>query len=266
MKKKPIIYQDIPLNYRVVGTGSAVMLLHGFGEDGSIWNDFIPALAANYRVIVPEIPGSGDSLFLPMEIPGLENYAHAIDAILQQEAINRFCFIGHSMGGYIALAFAQMFPQKLYGLGLFHSSAYADDENKKAIRRKGIDFIKENGAQAFLKTSIPGLFADTQKNNAAIQSLIQKASRFGPDALVQYYEAMMARPDRAALLKSAAFPLLFIIGRHDAAVPFEHSMQQIQLPEIAHISILHNSAHMGMLEEKEKSLGALVNFLQAIHV
>lgn len=266
MEKNQINYQNIHLSYRVAGTGSPVMLLHGFGEDGSIWNDFIPAIAANYRVIVPDIPGSGDSPFLPIANPGIENYAHAIDAILQQEAIQRFCFIGHSMGGYIALAFAQLFPQKLNGLGLFHSSAYADDENKKAIRRKGIAFIKENGAQAFLKTSIPGLFADAPKNNAAIQLLIRQASRFSPDTLVQYYEAMMARPDRTDLLKTAAFPLLFIIGRLDAAVPYEHSMQQVQLPALTHISILQSSAHMGMLEEKEKSLQALVNFLQAIHV
>lgn len=266
MTKKLLPYNNSTLHYNVGGEGKTVLLLHGFAEDSSIWDDFIPGLSAHYNLIVPDIPGSGKSTLLQETQVGLEEYADSVHFILAKENVEQCCMIGHSMGGYITLAFAEKYPGMLEGIGLFHSSAYADDEQKKETRKKAIEFIKEKGSNAFLKTSIPGLFADAEKSKSAIDGLIEKGKQFSPEALTQYYEAMITRPDRTAILKSVLSPVLFIMGELDKAVPFEHSLQQSFLPEESHIHILRNSAHMGMLEEKEKSFNSLAHFLHSVYV
>ncbi len=119
---------------------------------------------------------------------------------------------------------------------------------------------------AFLKTAIPGLFANQEKSKTHIDLLLERAKDFTPEALIQYYEAMIARPDTTQVLKDIQHPVLFIIGEHDKAVPFEHSLQQSHLPAFADVNILRNSAHMGMLEETEKSFSILSHFLSAIYV
>ncbi len=174
--------------------------------------------------------------------------------------------IGHSMGGYITIAFAEKYPELLNGFGFFHSSAFTDDEEKKQIRLKAIEFIKKNGAEAFLKTSIPGLFTDEFIKNYSyrVENLIETAKQFSPEALVQYYYAMINRPDRTDVLKSVNKPVLFIIGEKDKAIPLQASLKQCHLPAISHITILKNSAHMGMLEEKEKCIQTVLGFLQSL--
>lgn len=261
-----ILYNGSNICYNVYGQGPAVMLIHGFAEDKRIWDRFVPQLAKEFTLIVPDIPGSGQSDMLKGNQISICDYAEVMHEILKKEKIDSCCIIGHSMGGYISLAFAEKYKNKLTGLGLFHSSAYADDATKIETRRKGIEFIKTNGPLAFLKTSIPGLFADTEKSKAEINLLIDRAKTFSGEALIQYYEAMIARTDRTHVLKECSFPVLFIMGRHDKAVPFQHSLQQSHLPSISYINIMENSAHMGMYEEKDKSFSALLYFLQSVHV
>jgi pimeloyl-ACP methyl ester carboxylesterase len=266
MSTKTFSFFNSQVSYRVRGKGAPVMLLHGFAEDGSIWDELADKLSARYRLIIPDIPGSGSSTLLSNDQAGMEGYADAMHALLEKESIEQCSIIGHSMGGYIALAFAEKYPAKLNALGLFHSSAYADDAAKIETRQKAIGFIEQNGAAAFLKTSIPGLFADAEKSNAEIAILLEKGKTFSSEALIQYYESMMARPDRTYLLKTLGVPILFIMGQHDKAVPFEHSLQQSHLPKQAHIHILRQSAHMGMLEEREKSFEVSAHFLQTVYV
>lgn len=258
-------FQQHPIHYRVIGKGAAVMLIHGFAEDNSIWNDIVAALSENYQLILPDIPGSGGSPAMTIQ-HGIEDYAAAMLAILQEEQFTNAVVIGHSMGGYIALAMAEKKPSTIKALGLFHSSAYADDALKTATRQKAICFLQENGSQAFLKTSLPGLFADPPQHKKSIDKLLQKAENCKSDTLIQYYEAMIKRPDRTDLLIKAKFPVLFVMGFEDKVVPFSHSLQQSHLPPTGHISILRESAHMGMIEEPEKSLLVLTDFLRANYV
>ena len=165
---KEIIFYNKKIFYKTEGNGKPVILIHGFAEDSSIWKHQIKALKENFYLIIPDLPGSGQSEMLEGEIL-IENYAEVIKAIADKELKdsnqNTCTIIGHSMGGYIALAFAEKHPELLNGLGLFHSTAYADDNAKKETRRKGIEFIKNNGVELFLKTTTPNLFSDTTKNN-----------------------------------------------------------------------------------------------------
>lgn len=167
------------------------------------------------------------------------------------------------MGGYVTLALADYYPNHVSALGLFHSTAFADSEEKKATRWKGIDFIRQHGSFEFLRTTSPNLFSGNTKAKKPdeVTEFIGGLSNFSPTALVSYYEAMIKRPERTEVLKDSHLPILFIMGEHDMAVPLQDSLKLCYLPEKAYIHILHESGHMGMLEESEKSNWILDNFL-----
>ena len=260
MKLSSIIFRDAAISYTIYGEGKAVVLIHGFAEDSKIWDHPVSYLQDKYKLIVPDLPGSGRSTMITEPAVSLGVYADCIKEILKAESIDQCTMIGHSMGGYITLAFAAKYPGMLEAFGLFHSSAYADDAAKIETRKKAIQFIQANGAEAFLKTMIPGLFYD-KDNAAVINAVIENGKSFSKEALIQYYEAMIARPDRTQVLRDATVPVLFIMGQHDKAVPFEHSLEQSHLPAHAYIHILRHSAHMGMLEETDEVNKTLANFL-----
>ena len=258
--QQSIKYQNATIYFQVIGEGRPVFLLHGFGEDGSIWKNQIDALQNDCQLIVPDLPGSGQSGFV--KNADIETYAVIIKMIVDSfidTTSRKISIVGHSMGGYIALAFAKKYPDSLQSLGLFHSTAFADGEEKKLMRKKAIDFIQEKGAYTFLKTSIPGMFNDA--NAIFIDELIEKGKAFSEPELIQYYKAMMDRHDSTDVLRNFSKPVLFVIGEYDMAVPLQSCLQQCYFPAISHICILKKSAHMGMLEEKEKANAALRSFL-----
>jgi pimeloyl-ACP methyl ester carboxylesterase len=265
MQTKTFIFQHKNIHYKVYGEGKPVILLHGFGEDSTVWQLQIDALQNDFLVIVPDIPGSGESAFIPGA--NIETYAEILKELCDLELQGAGAvLVGHSMGGYITLAFAEKYPQYLKAFGLFHSSAFADTAEKKATRKKAIEFIKEKGAYTFLKSSIPGLFTQQFKDQfpQKVEALIEAANNFTPEALIQYYEAMIERPDRTEVLKRFDHPILFIMGEHDMAVPFESSLQQCYLPKQSHVHILRHSAHMGMWEEAENANKLLLEFLSLV--
>ncbi len=247
--------------YRIIGEGNPVMLVHGFGEDGTVWKNQVEFLKDKFRIIIPDLPGSGKSELI--ENSSIEGMAEVLHQIIHEEDIDHCVMIGHSMGGYITLAFAEMYWNHLSAFGLFHSSAYADSKEKITTRQKGIEFINEHGAFAFLKTATPNLFSPLTKaeNPGLIDKQINSLDNFSPAALVSYYEAMINRPDRTAILLQATVPVLFIIGKYDNAVPPEDSLQQCHLPEKSYIHMLNRSGHMGMLEEPLQSNQILEKFL-----
>jgi len=167
------------------------------------------------------------------------------------------------MGGYITLAFAEKYPGSLAAFGLFHSSAYPDTEEKKEARLKSIEFIKNNGVNAFLKTTIPNLFTPG-KHLKEIDKLIEEGKNFSPEALMQYYRAMISRPDKSEVLKKYNKPVLFLIGENDPVVPLDVSLKQCHLPRISHIHILKESARMGMVEQPGIAREKISAFLQNI--
>jgi pimeloyl-ACP methyl ester carboxylesterase len=262
-----ISFQTKKIFYRIEGEGQPVFLLHGFAENGNIWNHQIAALKEKNLLIVPDLPGSGNSEMLSWEC-NLKDYADVVktiadEVVFKNNLSEQICLIGHSMGGYITLAFAEKYPELLNSFGLFHSSAFADTEEKKLTRKKTIDFIKKNGTELFLKASIPNLFSEKTKKEkpGLIQRLFELAKDIPPEALIQYYEAMILRPDRTSVLRTFEKPVLFIIGKDDLSVPLNASLEQCYLPSVSVVHILENSAHMGMWEEKELSNSFLKNFL-----
>jgi len=263
---KTILHRSFTLSYKIEGKGFPVVLLHGFAEDGTIWDGLTASLKNDYRLIVADLPGCGRSP-LP-EIPKagmpLEELADLIIALLDEEGIQQCILIGHSMGGYITLAVAEKYPDRLKAFGLFHSTAYADSAEKIAGRRKSIEFINKNGAPAFIRQSTPNLFAESTRKERPelINSLIDRYASFDPNTLVHYQEAMISRPDRTHVLQQFTGPVLFIIGEQDALIPLQSSLQQTHMPRLSHIHILENAGHMGMLENRDGSHRILDDFLR----
>lgn len=258
---KKIIYKGHTISYREFGIGKPVMLVHGFGEDGNVWQNQVDPLKEKFHLIIPDLPGSGASEII--DDMSMEGQAEVLKAIIEKEGTGPLTMIGHSMGGYITLAFAEKYADDLKAFGLFHSSSFADTEEKIATRRKGIEFMQKNGAFEFFKTSTPNLFSPVTKEEkpAIIDQQISSLRNFSDRAAVLYYEAMIERPDRTEILRKTTGPVLFVMGEHDKAVPIEDSLKQSHLPGKSYIHVLSNSGHMGMFEEPERTNRLLIEFL-----
>ena len=279
--EKSILYQNKKIFYRSFGSGDRVMLVHGFGEDGNVWDNQAPSnspegrgtantqalpventlLNKGFRFIIPDLPGSGRSEMI--DDMSMEGMAEVLHTIIHKENIDRCTVIAHSMGGYITLALVENYWNHVNAFGLFHSSAFADSEEKKEARKKGIEFINQNGAFEFLKTSTPNLFSPNSKEQIpnAIATFIETLKDFTPQALIAYYNAMMVRPDRTSILKNTKNYVLFIAGEHDNAIPLNDVLKQCHLPEKSYIHVLKKSGHMGMMEETENANRILEEFL-----
>ncbi len=266
--QKELITGNSTLSYSVYGNGEPIILIHGFGEDSRIWNRQIEYLQDNYQLIVPDLRGSGGSTLNETPV-SIESMADDIRLILDEEKIGHCIMLGHSMGGYITLAFAESNPSYLKAFGLIHSSAYADTDEKKEARRKSIAFIKEHSAFEFMKTTIPNLFAagfnQLQKNK--VDELVEQSKQFSSEAVIGYYEAMIARPDRTIVLYNTTVPVLFFIGEEDKAVNPGDAIKQSALPAICKVKLVSGIAHMGMLEatdELNKTIAEFINTVQQL--
>ncbi|GAB3017279.1 alpha/beta hydrolase [Niabella terrae] len=261
MERKSISINNRIISYQSGGSGQALILLHGFGEDHHVWEAQATALSRQYQVITPDIPGSGLSELT--DDVSMEAIADCLEEIAAAEGLEGITLIGHSMGGYITLAYAEKYPDRLSAFGLFHSSAIADHEEKISNRRKGIDFIRKYGAQQFLDLQPGNLFAPATLSERAplVDDFKKSYEPFTDTALIEYYEAMIARPDRTAVLENARVPVLFVFGAADTIIPLEVTLEQAALPATSRVEILKDSGHMGMLEEPDLSTRILEDFL-----
>ncbi|MGB8190313.1 MAG: alpha/beta hydrolase [Chitinophagaceae bacterium] len=260
--QKNLSFQNKKLQYRVMGEGQPVVLVHGFGEDQQVWDHQTENLAKRFMLILPDLPGSGGSELA--DDVSMENLAEAIHAILMQEKLETVVMMGHSMGGYVTLAFAEKYPNMLRAFALVHSTAYPDTEEKITTRRKAIEFMRRNGAKEFIKNSSPNLFsAETkQERPDLVETLTNLYKDMDVHALIAYYEAMIKRPDRTHVLKEFNRPILFLAGEQDSAIPYDQVVQQSALPLLSYLHALHRSGHMGMWEEPKESGLILEEFVK----
>ncbi|QNA45771.1 alpha/beta fold hydrolase [Lacibacter sediminis] len=238
------------LSYFITGKGNqSIILIHGFGEDSRIWKYQVDYLQNDYRLFIPDLPGTGQSAIGTGEL-SMESMAAMIKQMMDAEKIDQCIMLGHSMGGYVTLAFAELYPEHLTAFGLIHSTAYADSEEKKAARQKSISFIKEHSAAEFMKTTIPNLFSQrfTKEHKDQVDELIAQGNQFTSEALIAYYTAMINRPNRSHVLQNTTVPVLFFIGEEDKAVSPADALAQTALPTVSMAKLIPGIAHMGMLE------------------
>jgi pimeloyl-ACP methyl ester carboxylesterase len=172
--------------------------------------------------------------------------------------------VGHSLGGYVSVAFAKQYPSVLTGLGLFHSHPFEDLPEKKEERIKAINFIKTNGHIVYVKQIIPKLFAElfATSNEFLINSLIFKASQYNQNTIIGAQEAMLNRPDYSEVVRNIDCPVLMIIGKQDKTVSYPISMKMMPLPRVVDVHILPKVAHMGMFTARDKSVKIVRNFME----
>lgn len=237
------------LAYRKLGKGPVVVLLHGFPENGNLWRNIWPALSEDNTVIIPDLPGSGESTFTG-ETLSMEQLANSVKLILDKEGIDELVLAGHSMGGYIALAFAERYEHMLNGLSLVHSTALADTDDKKENRRRSAELIQRGGREPFVKQMIPNLFFDSfkQEHPEVVEKQVQEALKIEAKSLVAFLDAMRNRPERTNVLKNTSFPIQFIIGKNDHVIPFNNILQQSHLSNSNFVSVYQRCGHMSMLE------------------
>jgi pimeloyl-ACP methyl ester carboxylesterase len=239
------------------GKGFPVILLHGFCETHQIWNDLAEELSSDCRVITLDLPGFGKSQ-LPLQPFSIDDVGRLLTDWLSTQNINKPAIIGHSLGGYVALAMAQGNPDLFSGLGLFHSTAFADSEEKKNNRDKTIAFVEQFGVAPFVETFITGLFH--QKENPAINLVREIALTTPLDTLIGYSKAMRDRPSREGLLKVFQGHVLVAAGTHDSVIPISMSQQVSELAPNTMFYKLDNVGHMGMFESPKDSLNCLQEF------
>jgi pimeloyl-ACP methyl ester carboxylesterase len=206
--------------YSDTGAGLPVIFLHGFCETSDIWSDMQNKLSKKFRVITIDLPGFGVSPLLEYQF-SLEDVATEIKKFLDSISLKKYVLIGHSLGGYIALAFTKLYDENLLGLGLFHSSVFEDDKEKKVNRTKLMEFIKKNGVKTFIKTFIPSLFYKENLStlDGVIRNLKKSAENTLPESVIQYARAMRDRKGSEKTLSELLTPVMFIIGEEDASVP-----------------------------------------------
>jgi pimeloyl-ACP methyl ester carboxylesterase len=245
------------LAYIDEGKGKQTLLLiHGFGEDHRIWEHQIEFLSSHYRIIAPNLPGVNcKPLALHhSQAPSIRMYVEVLHELMHHLHIEQYFIIGHSMGGYIGLSFADYYVNHVQGLLLFHSTTYEDNEAKKTSRMKVAEFIQEWGVSKYLETATPNLFGDAFKksNPAAIQNVIDSGLGISPEAMIQFVFAMRNRKAMTHLLHQNTIPVWMIAGEADLAVTIQDSLEQIKLLPSSNSLVLKEVGHMGMLEATDQ--------------
>lgn len=251
------------LAYRRFGSGPAVMLIHGFPASGSLWRETALHLSQSCTVLLPDLPGTGDST-LEGEAITIEELASIMPAILDDAGIARCIAAGHSMGGYIALAAAGLYADRLDGLSLVHSTALADNEERKEKRRKTIALLRNGGKAEFIRGMIPALFSEAFKHAhpEVIQERIEDGMKQPVETMIAFYQAMMDRPERLDILRRASFPVQWILGAEDSTIPWQSCLQQSSLPDVSFIRLYDDCGHMGMLEQAFLMQKDLLKFVE----
>ncbi|MFA5782798.1 MAG: alpha/beta hydrolase [Bacteroidales bacterium] len=260
-----IKYNSVNIHYKTEGKGDALVLLHGFTESLEIWDDFSAELSLFFKVICVDLPGHGSSDCIG-ESHTMELMADVVKTVLDEENMKECVMIGHSMGGYIALAFAEKHPAYMKGLGLFHSSALPDTPEGKANRTRAIEVIEKNHTE-FVMNFIPDLFAPANRKplEKEINVLVEKAQTMSKQAIIAAQRGMMERRDMQYVLKNADYPVLFIAGKQDTRVPYNKVLEQIVLPKDTTALLLHDIAHMGYLEARDKTIYAVKCFVDGAY-
>jgi pimeloyl-ACP methyl ester carboxylesterase len=260
-----IKFKDASLFFRDEGKGDAVVLLHGYLESSGIWNGFGELLAKQYRVISMDLPGHGKSSPV-CENQTIEIMADTVNAVLDHLEIGRAVIIGHSMGGYVTLAFAEIFPEKTPGYCLFHSHALADSEEKKMNREREIELVRSGKKSLIVNVNIPRTFAidNLDKMAAEVERAKQIALGTKDYGIICALHGMKSRPDRQRVLRESSVPVMIVAGRKDNNIPFPVYEQHFSLAKHTEVMILENSGHMGFLEEMDKSLKGIAGFLKKI--
>lgn len=236
-----------------------IVFLHGFCENSSLFNSQVAYLKQWFNILCIDLPGFGQSNTIKNIT--ITQMADEVKLVIDYLKIDRLYLLGHSMGGYVSLAFAKKHENVMAGLGLIHSTAAKDSFERLAKRKQLIGFIQKNSPSLFYKTFFPDLFFNKEDNKAVVEELIANAEKSNPSGVIEAIKAMMMREENFLLLENLKIPVFFGIGKHDTIITDIDMFEQASLCKTAEICYLENSNHMGMLEETDKLNQAIANFV-----
>jgi len=244
--------------------GRVVVFLHGFLESLEMWR-YYQNLPKHIRKICIDLPGHGKSDNFGY-VHSMELMAESVRAVLKQERILKVLIVGHSMGGYAGLAFAELYPDMMKGLVMYFSSASSDTKEKKANRNRAIKLVEKN-PKTLVKNSIPLLFAphNIKKYRATIAVLIKRANTMGVQNIIASLGGMRDRNDREIVLKFAPYPVCFVAGELDPVLPVKMLIKQSQIAEDSCLTVLKKTGHMGFIENKKASFFAVKKFVNKVY-
>jgi pimeloyl-ACP methyl ester carboxylesterase len=253
-------FKKIKVAYTDSGKGRVIVLLHGFLGSHEIWSEFSKKLSKRFRVVTIDLPGHGKTPSIGY-YHSTELMAQCVKSVLDQIGVRRYVIAGHSMGGYAALAFAELYPENVSGLCLFNSSSYADSEEKKKDRDRVIRLVKKEHKH-YVGEVVVSLFNpdNVRKLTEEVKKVKRIAAEVSKQAIINSLEGMKERKSRDMILKFAEYPVLFIIGKKDSVINYETMYPQMGLCKYPSVLMLEEGGHMCFYEAPKETLQELAKF------
>ena len=257
---KQIFYKNTIISYSDTGKGTAVVLLHGFLENQTMWKDFTPILSHKNRVITIDLLGHGATECLGY-VHSMEDNAEIVKTVLSHLRIRKAIFVGHSMGGYVALAFAELYPATIKGMVLLNSTSKEDSAERKHNRDRAIKAVKQNYVN-FVRLSIANLFSENNRERLEkeIEKVKSEALKTPLQGIVASLEGMKIRKDREFILHESEFPKMVILGEKDGVLIYKDNLSQIENTNTELITF--PDGHMSHIENKEELGKVLLEFFK----
>ena len=255
-------YKGIKVNYSSVGKGTAVVLLHGFLENKTMWKPFISKLSKQNKVVTIDLLGHGRTGCLGY-VHTMEDMAEAIKGVLSHLRLRRVVLIGHSMGGYVALAFAEKFSEMVKGICLMNSTSKADTKEKKINRERAIEAVKNNH-KSFVRISVTNLFRPKNRSifKEELKRVKEEALKIPVQGIIASLAGMKIRKNRTQLFQKGNLKKLLIIGKHDPVLDYNSLIKITRDTDIEIVEF--PDGHMSHIENKEDFLTSIVHFIEKI--
>jgi pimeloyl-ACP methyl ester carboxylesterase len=258
--QKSITFKNANISFSDEGKGNAIVLIHGFLENAAMWKEVVPELSKRNRVITFDLLGHGKSDCLGY-VHSMELFAETIEVLLKHLQIRKCVLVGHSLGGYVALAFAEKHPQKIKGLCLMNATSNEDDDERKTLRTRASKIIQNNFTN-MVRMSFTNLFGE--KSRLLFKDEINTALKEALQTPVQGYiaaqEGMKIRLNRNAVLAKNDFKKLLIVGENDPVLDFRSSLEEAKKTK-SEIVVLANG-HMPHIENKTELITTLRVFVK----
>lgn len=257
-----IQFKNTNIAYSDTGKGTAIILLHGFLENQRMWDNYINAFSKKNRIITIDLLGHGATECMGY-VHSMEDNADAVHTVLAELRIRKAIFVGHSMGGYVALAFAELYPDFVKKMVLLNSTARADSDERKRNRDRAIKAVKHSFTN-FISLSISNLFSENNRERLSqeIENVKNEALKTPLQGIVASLEGMKIRPDREVLLHLSPFPKLLILGEKDPVLTYEETKKQIEKTEVKLVTF--DNGHMSHIENQSELTKILLDFFKKV--
>ena len=254
-KKAAVFYTDT-----ATSNGTTIVLLHGFLENASMWNEISSELSKRNRIVTIDLLGHGRSDCLGY-LHSMELFSETVEAVLKQLRIRKCIVIGHSLGGYVALAFAERNPQKIKGLCLLNATSNEDDQERKQLRTRA-NMMIQNNFTTMVRMSFTNLFSEVSRVNHAdeIKNGLDEALKTSIQGYIAGQEGMKLRPNRNHVLAKNDFKKMIITGRKDPVLEIQKSIEEAEKTNSK--LIIFPDGHMSHIENFAKLIVVLRNFIR----